>query len=51
MYYYETQDADGVIIKQPITPYDTGEEAAIMIARVGKHGPWSAEERMEYMGR
>jgi len=29
----------------------TSEEAAIMVARVGKHGPWSAEERMEYIGR
>jgi len=29
----------------------TSEEAAIMVARVGKHGPWSAEERMKYIGR
>lgn len=27
------------------------EEAAIMVARVGKHGPWSTEERREYLGR
>ena len=29
----------------------TAEEAAIMVARVGKHGPWSAEERMKHIGR
>lgn len=27
------------------------EEAAIMVARVGKHGSWSAEERMKYIER
>ncbi len=29
----------------------TVEEAAIMVARVGKHGPWSAAERMKHIGR
>ena len=29
----------------------TVEEAAIMVARTGKHGPWTAEERLEYIGR
>lgn len=29
----------------------TVEEAAIMLARVGKHGPWTDGERMEYLGR
>ena len=28
MYYYELQDANGTIIRQPSTPYDTGEDAA-----------------------
>lgn len=28
----------------------SGEEAAIMLARVGKHGPWSAEEKEGYIG-
>lgn len=27
----------------------TVEEAAIMVARVGKHGPWSAEERAQWI--
>ncbi len=29
----------------------TVEEAAIMIARVGKHGPWTDEERMKWIGK
>jgi len=29
----------------------TVEEAAIMVARVGKHGPWSGEERATYLRR
>lgn len=29
----------------------TVEEAAIMVARVGKHGPWSAEEKAEWLDR
>ncbi len=29
----------------------TPEEAAIMVARSGKHGPWTAEERTEHIGR
>jgi len=28
MYYYEIQDVNGVIIKQPTTPYNTGDDAA-----------------------
>ncbi len=29
----------------------TAEEAAIMVARAGKHGPWTDEERMKWIGR
>ena len=29
----------------------TVEEATIMVARVGQHGTWSAEERVKYIGR
>jgi len=29
----------------------TVEEAATMLARVGKHGPWSDEERTKYIRR
>ncbi len=29
----------------------TSEEAAVMVARSGNMGPWSNEERMEYIGR
>ncbi len=29
----------------------TVEEAAIMVARTGNHGPWTAEERMRHIGR
>lgn len=29
----------------------TVEEAAIMVARVGKHGPWTDEQRSEWLGR
>jgi len=29
----------------------SAEEAAIMVAQAGKHGPWSTEERQEYLGR
>lgn len=29
----------------------TGEEAAIMLTRVGKHGPWTEEEREQFLKR
>lgn len=45
-------DKEDFKIFQPIEDARyTTEQAAIMLARAGKHGPWSAEERTEYIGR
>lgn len=41
--------------QQSFIPLDehryTVEEAAIMVARTGNHGPWTDEEKIEYIGR
>ncbi len=47
--YYLIED---FAIFQPVEDVRyTVEEAAIMLARVGRHGPWTAAERMRFIGR
>jgi len=47
--YYTIEDFK---IMSPIEEHRyTVEEAAIMVARTGNHGPWTAEERMKWIGR
>ena len=47
--YYTIEDFR---VFSPIEEYRyTAEDAAIMVAQAGKHGPWTAEERMKYIER
>lgn len=55
-FIYEPQTArffEPDVFKRAFSPVEdaryTVEEAAIMVARIGRHGPWSAEERARWL--